>query len=122
MPILNVEDHAPARFLRSQLLERSGFQVIESDTLAGALRAALAVPGPRAVLMDVGLPDGDGFDACEQIKSARPELPVVLISSVYRTTESRREGFRAGADAYLIEPVDPAVLVRTISQIVGDYP
>jgi DNA-binding response OmpR family regulator len=72
--------------------------------------------------MDVGLPDGDGFDACEQIKSARPELPVVLISSVYRTTESRREGFRAGADAYLIEPVDPAVLVRTISQMVGDYP
>ena len=75
-------------------------------------KALTGVHLPRLVLMDVGLPDGSGFDACERIKAARPTVPVVMISAVYRTTQSRRDAYAAGADAYLVEPVDPEVLVK----------
>ena len=118
MPILNVEDYAPSRFLRSRILERAGFAVIEEDTADAAVgKAVNGVPLPRLVLMDVGLPDGSGFDACERIKVARPTVPVVMISAVYRTIPSRRDAYAAGADAYLVEPVDPDVLVKTVQQL-----
>ena len=118
MPILNVEDYAPSRFLRSRILQRAGFTVIEEDTADAAVgKAVKGLPLPRLVLMDVGLPDGSGFDACERIKAARPTVPVVMISAVYRTTDSRRDAYAAGADAYLVEPVHADVLVKTVNQL-----
>src|SRR5687768_14773505 len=102
--ILNVEDDSPARFLKSRILERAGFQVIEAVTAADAIRTA-AEDGLRLVLLDLRLPDGDGFQVCEQIKAARPTLPVVMITSTYATVQGRQDGLASGADAYLIEPV-----------------
>jgi DNA-binding response OmpR family regulator len=69
------------------------------------------------VLLDVGLPDGDGFDVCHEIKSSHPGLPVVLISSVYRSAHARRHGISAGADAYLVEPMSPERLVDTVRRL-----
>ncbi len=112
--ILNVEDHAPARFLRTRILEGAGFDVLEIGTAAGAVEHAADA---GLVLLDVKLPDGDGFDVCEQIKSKHPDLPVVLVTSVYRTADARRDGFAAGADAFLLEPLDAARLVRTVGDL-----
>ena len=79
MPILNVEDHAPSRFLRSRILERAGFTVVEENTADAAVAKAVnGLPLPRLVLMDVGLPNGSGFDACERIKAARRIVPVLM--------------------------------------------
>ena len=58
--ILNVEDDSPARFLKSRILERAGFQVVEAVTAADAIRSATN-DGLRLVLLDLRLPDGDGF-------------------------------------------------------------
>jgi CheY-like chemotaxis protein len=115
--ILNVEDHAPARFLRTRILEGAGFDVVEIGTAAGAVEQAADA---GLVLLDVKLPDGDGFDVCEQIKSRHPDLPVVLVTSVYRTADARRDGFAAGADAFLLEPVDAARLVRTVGDLMSN--
>jgi CheY-like chemotaxis protein len=112
--ILNVEDHAPARFLRTRILEGAGFDVLEIGTAAGAVEHAADA---GLVLLDVKLPDGDGFDVCEQIKSKHPNLPVILVTSVYRTADARRDGFAAGADAFLLEPIDAARLVRTVGDL-----
>ena len=118
MPILNVDDHAPARFLRSRVLRAHGFEVLESDSATSAVQMAVApTRRPRLVLLDVGLPDGSGIDACAEIKAHSPTTPVVLISAVYRTSDARRDGFAAGADAYLIEPVSPESLIRTVREL-----
>ena len=111
--ILNVEDDSPARFLKSRILERAGFQVVEAVTAADAIRTA-AHDGLRLVLLDLRLPDGDGFQVCEQIKAARPTLPVVMITSTYATVQGRQDGLASGADAYLIEPVPAERLVQII--------
>ena len=111
--ILNVEDDSPARFLKSRILERAGFQVVEAVTAADAVRTA-ANDELRLVLLDLRLPDGDGFEVCEQIKAVRPTLPVVMITSTYATAQGRQDGLACGADAYLIEPVPAERLVQII--------
>jgi hypothetical protein len=70
--------------------------------------------GLRLVLLDLRLPDGDGFSVCEQIKAVRPSLPVVMITSTYATAQGRQDGLASGADAYLIEPVPADRLVQVI--------
>ena len=116
-PILIVDDHEPGRFLRSRQLTAAGFAVTERRTAQDALEAALSsVSPPGLVLLDVGLPDGDGFSVCQRIKEARPAMPVVLVSATYRTAQARRDGFTAGADAYLVDPTPPDRLIATIRQ------
>jgi len=111
--ILNVEDDSPSRFLKSRILERAGFEVVEAVTAADAVRTA-ADDGLRLVLLDLRLPDGDGFQVCEQIKAVRPTLPIVMITSTYATAQGRQDGLASGADAYLIEPVPAERLVQII--------
>lgn len=111
--ILNVEDDSPSRFLKSRILERAGFQVVEAVTAADAIRSATA-DSLRLVLLDLRLPDGDGFQVCEQIKASRPTLPVVMITSTYATAQGRQDGLAVGADAYLIEPVPAERLVQVV--------
>jgi CheY-like chemotaxis protein len=111
--ILNVEDDSPARFLKSRILERAGFQVVEAVTAEEALRTA-ADDRLRLVLLDLHLPDGDGFDVCERIKATRPSLPVVMITSTYASVQGRNDGLASGADAYLIEPVAADRLVDVV--------
>ncbi len=113
-PVLNVDDHAPARFLRTRILQRAGFGVDEVDSAAGAIERA---PDASLVLLDVKLPDGDGFSVCEAVKRAAPHIPVVMVTSVYRTTQARRDAFAVGADAFLLEPIAPEQLVRTIETL-----
>jgi CheY-like chemotaxis protein len=76
---LNVEHDSPSRFLKSRILERAGFEVVEAVTAADAVRTA-SEDALRLVLLDLRLPDGDGFSVCEQIKSTRPLLPVVMMA------------------------------------------
>jgi len=69
--ILNVEDDSPSRFLKSRILEGAGFQVLEAVTCADALRTA-GDDRLQLVLLDLRLPDGDGYYVCEQITALRP--------------------------------------------------
>ena len=117
--ILNVEDDAAARFLKSRILERAGFQVIEAEGATDAISRA-AESQPKLVLLDLRLRDGDGFQVCEALKARQPDLPVIMITSTYSTAQGRQDGLAAGADAYLIEPVSPDRLVRVISQFLAE--
>lgn len=114
--ILNVDDHAPARYVRTRILQRAGYGVDEADSAAGAIERAR---NAALVLLDVKLPDADGFTVCERVKAERPGLPVVMVTSVYRTSQARRDAFAVGADAYLLEPVDPDRLLSTIEQVMA---
>src|SRR5687767_4117911 len=119
MPILNVDDDAPTRFLRSRILERAGFEVREAASAEQALAYGLSEPSPDLVLLDVALPDADGFSVCEQFKTAHPNTPVVLITTVYQNSASRREGFQSGADEYLLAPIEPDRLVDVVSRFMS---
>ena len=72
-----------------------------------------------AMVLDVHLPDINGFDLCRLIRSrdSADYLPVLHLSAAYVTDEDKVRGLDSGADAYLTHPVDPAVLVATGSSI-----
>ena len=79
--VLIVDDHASFRSAARALLQGDGFEVVgESDNAAGAL-AAVARLRPAIVLLDIGLPDGDGFEVAERLARSDDPPVVILISS-----------------------------------------
>jgi DNA-binding NarL/FixJ family response regulator len=79
--VLIVDDHASFRDAARLLLEGAGFEVVgESGDAAGALEAATRLH-PTIVLLDIGLPDGNGFEVAEQLAQGDDPPAVILISS-----------------------------------------
>jgi signal transduction histidine kinase len=116
--ILNVDDYAPGRYARTQLLRGWGFEVKEAGTGAEALRLA-ALENPALVILDVQLPDMDGFEVCRRLKRdhASASLPILHVSATFTSGAHQALGLDGGADGYLVEPVEPAVLRATIEAL-----
>ena len=113
--ILVVDDNAPLRYALGRTLRQHGFQVTEASTGEDALRLA-AAEHPDLVLLDVNLPDIHGFDVARRLKQGErtKNIPILQISASFVQMEHRMEGLAAGADAYLVEPVEPGELVANI--------
>jgi PAS domain S-box-containing protein len=119
MTILNVDDDVAGRDAVSRMLEISGHAVIEASTGEEALRLARA-ERPSLVILDVRLPDMTGLEVVRKLKAgpAAAAMPVLLLSAAAIDPESVARGLEAGADAYLTEPVDEAVLRATVRTLV----
>lgn len=112
--ILVVDDNAGNRYVAASWLRRAGYRVVEASTGTEALDRVASDP-IDVVLLDVGLPDMSGFEVCERIK-ADPVLarPVIHLSATAIRGEDRAQGLTRGADAYLVEPVEPDELRATV--------
>jgi PAS domain S-box-containing protein len=112
--ILIVDDDELIRGVTSEMLRAAGFEVSEAATGADGLR--LARGHPDLVVMDVHLPDMDGYEVCRQLKG-HPEtaaIPVLYLSGTFREIEDRVRGLEMGGDGYLTKPVGAAELVATV--------
>jgi PAS domain S-box-containing protein len=120
--VLNVDDNEARRYAKSHILKRGGYQVIESETGAEALRVVKEFQ-PSLVLLDVKLPDTSGFAVCEAIKAdpATAHIMVLQISALYLNPEDRAIGLERGADTYLTEPVEPAELLGATKALLRLY-
>ena len=119
--ILVVDDTLASRYITSSWLQRSGHQVIEASTGAEALRT-LATRAVDLVILDVGLPDMSGFEVCERIKAdPGPPRPVIHLSATSVRGADRAQGLTRGADAYLVEPVEPDELLATVASVLRYY-
>ncbi len=101
-----------------RVLRAADFKTIEAATAAQAL--TLVTEAVSAVVLDVGLPEMNGFQLCQVVR-ARAEtttLPVICLSAPHEREEDKLRGLNAGADAYLVHPVDPAVLVATVQALI----
>jgi two-component system, sensor histidine kinase and response regulator len=114
-PILNVDDYQPSLYARTKVLRQAGFAVLEACDGANALRM-LSENRPSVVLLDVNLPDMTGFEVCKRIR-ANPIIAgttVVHISASSSLTQHKVYGLDSGADSYMVEPVEPEVLIATV--------
>jgi CheY-like chemotaxis protein len=120
--ILVVDDSQTKRYVLCSWLRRAGHHVIEAATGQEALRT---VHEHRVdlVVLDVRLPDTDGFAVCEQIKGdpRTSAVPVIHVSAHAVDVADRTQGLTRGADAYLVEPIDPEELVATIHAVLRYY-
>jgi DNA-binding response OmpR family regulator len=119
--VLVVDDNASHRYATSRALRAAGFNTVEAAAGAEALELSDFV---SAVVLDVHLPDLLGFEVCRLLRSRSntASLPVVHVSAVYVTQEEQVAGISAGADAYMVAPVDPDALVATLDHLIGERP
>ncbi len=112
--ILNVDDNEANRYAISRMLQRAGFAVIEAANGEEALQAVAS--HPDLVVLDVNMPDLDGFEVCRRIKSnpASASIPVLHMSASYILSQDKTRGLEEGADGYLIRPVEPPELIATV--------
>ena len=114
-----VDDDPTSRYATSRLLRSAGFRTVEAANGVEGMAAA-AEDGVSAMIVDVHLPDIDGFEMCRMLRSREQthRMPVLHLSAAYVTDEDKVRGLDSGADAYLTHPVEPAVLVATVQALV----
>ena len=112
--LLLVDDHALVRLgLRSLLETAVGFAVVgEAGSVAEAVAEARRSQ-PDVVLMDVRLPDGSGVEACREIRSERPEVAVLMLTS-YADEDAIVASITAGAAGYLLKEADPERVLEAV--------
>jgi signal transduction histidine kinase len=112
--VLVVDDNETARYTKVRMLRAAGFEVLEAGTAADTL-SIVAERRPRLVVLDVHLPDLDGWTVCRRIKEnpATASTLVLQVSATFVTEEDTVRALEGGADACLTEPIEAAVLVAT---------
>ena len=113
--LLIVDDNIATRYALRRRLDRQGYTVLEAGT-GGEGLALIEQERLDALILDVNLPDMSGFDIVRTLR-ATPRtalLPIIHVSAASIQTGDIITGLDAGADAYLIHPVDPDVLLATL--------
>jgi DNA-binding response OmpR family regulator len=110
--VLVVDDHAPTRTLIKTILEGEkydSFEIVEAATGTDCLKA-MDKKGPfDLILLDVTLPDMDGYSVCRALRTVEDRVPIVFVTAKGDVKDFAM-GREAGADSYLVKPINRAGL------------
>ena len=115
--ILVVDDSEAKRYALTRALREAGYEIIEADNGTDALDRAKE--NPALILLDVRLPPMGGLEVARRLRldPFTKAIPIIHVSASMITEAHRAEGLEAGADAYLVAPVDRRVLVATVRAV-----
>jgi CheY-like chemotaxis protein len=114
--VVVIEDNDDAREMLAMLLRLQGHEVHVASSGGDGVRCAAAVL-PDAVLVDIGLPDVDGYTVAQRLRQLPIGEKMLLVAiSGYGQREDRRHSKEAGFDVHLVKPVDPDRLHRLIGE------
>jgi CheY-like chemotaxis protein len=115
--ILVAEDHLDSREALSALLEAFGYKVIEAVDGREAVDLARRVQ-PDLILMDLMMPELDGFEATRRIRAAREtrQTPIITVTAL---SGARQLALDAGADDFIPKPIDSGRLVEKLRTLLG---
>ena len=114
--ILVIEDHEDNRRIVRDLLTNAGYEIIEAVCGQDGVKAA-ETHHPDLILMDIQLPDFDGYEATRRIK-ANPvlhQIPIIAVTS-YALSGDDVKAFEAGCDDYVTKPFSPRALLSKINE------
>jgi CheY-like chemotaxis protein len=113
--VLLVDDSEPQRYAIRRELAAAGHTVLEAGTGNDALLVARELP--QVILLDVNLPDIDGFEVCRRLKQDphTASIPVIFISAISEPWEAHGPALAAGGSGFLIQPVDITQLLTVIA-------
>jgi CheY-like chemotaxis protein len=116
--VLVVDDSEAVRYATTRALKQAGFHTVEASGGAQALQLA---PYVSAMVLDIHLPDVNGMEVCRLARTSEgaSRLGIVHASSVYRDAIHEATSRAAGADAFLVMPVDPSVLVAAVEAAIN---
>jgi putative two-component system response regulator len=116
--VLVVDDHAASRMTAVALLAMEGYEVIEADSGLTAIEL-IRLKQPDLILLDVMMPEMDGFEVCQRLKQDELTrlIPVIFITAL-NDRRSRIRGIEAGADDFLSKPFDRVELAARVKSLV----
>lgn len=122
MKILIVDDHVLFREgLVGILQARPEFEVVgEAGSVSGAIEKARKLQ-PDMILMDWGLPDGDGSQASRQILAEQPDCMIIFLT-IYEADEKLFAAIRSGAKGYMLKNVPSSKLIRALQEVEAGNP
>jgi two-component system cell cycle response regulator len=115
-----VEDDVEMNQLQRELLAVHGLDAIPAYTGNEAIELYQSSHAD-AVLLDVMLPEMDGFETCRRLRSnnhLHGHMPIVMVTAL-DSDDCRRRGYEAGADAYFAKPFDPDEVIATIQTLLA---
>ena len=114
--ILVLEDEENIRSFVVINLKRAGYTTIEAGTGEDALAALKANPDIKVALLDIMLPDIDGFEVCRRIRAMDNKIGIIMLTA--RTQEMDKvTGLMTGADDYVTKPFSPAELTARVDAL-----
>ena len=114
--VLILEDEMNIRSFVVINLRRAGYEVVEAGTGQEALSKLESIPDIGVAILDVMLPDIDGFEVCRRIRATGTKIGVIMLTA--RTQEMDKvTGLMTGADDYVTKPFSPAELVARIDAL-----
>lgn len=114
--ILVLEDESSIRSFVVINLKRAGYEVIEAETGAEAFDRLRIHPDIKVAILDINLPDTDGFEVCRKIRTADPHIGIIMLTA--RTQEMDKiTGLMTGADDYVTKPFSPAELTARVDAL-----
>jgi putative two-component system response regulator len=116
--VLVVDDHAASRMTAVALLAMEGYRVIEAESGSTAVELVIQKQ-PDLILLDVMMPEMDGFEVCQLLKQDNHTrlIPVIFITAL-DDKRSRIRGIEVGADDFLIKPFDSVELTARVKSLV----
>jgi two-component system, chemotaxis family, CheB/CheR fusion protein len=115
--VVIVEDRADSRDLLCELLAQEGFECATAESGVAALELIDRIR-PAIAILDVGLPEMDGFEVARRLRSKREHADMFLIALTgYGQASDRLTGREAGFDEHLVKPVNVAELVRLLGDL-----
>ncbi|MBC5783861.1 response regulator [Ramlibacter sp. USB13] len=118
--VVVVEDDPQLASFTATLLSLSGFAVRQAGTREEVVHEIRRPPRPDLILLDVVLPDADGFDILMRVRQhpVLKEVPVIMLTGK-ATREAVLKGIAAGADGYITKPFEPHALLRAVRSVLG---
>ena len=114
--VLILEDEVNIRSFVVINLKRAGYDVIEAGTGQDALDAIAANPDIGVAILDIMLPDIDGFEVCRRIRATSKQMGIIMLTA--RTQEMDKvTGLMTGADDYVTKPFSPAELTARVDAL-----
>jgi len=116
--VLIADDNETGRYNKVRILARAGYDVIEAADGLMSLRL-VAERAPRVAILDVKMPGLDGWEVCRRIKAdpGTASTMVLQTSATYVSDADTVRALEGGADASIIEPIEPSVLVATVRSL-----
>ena len=119
--ILIVDDDSDVLFVLKHILNKAGYKVV-SATSGGEGLEKVAKESPDLVILDVMMPDMNGWDVCKKIKEDSPDLPVSMCSILRKMHEIEKSFNYAGADRHITKPISFENVLNTVSALLSAAP
>ncbi len=115
--ILIIEDNEQNMYMLTYLLESNNYQVMQAFTGADGIRVAKESL-PDAILLDIQLPEMDGYAVARNLRSIREldTVPIIAVTS-YAMVGDREKVMESGADGYIEKPIDPDTFIQQMETI-----